>query len=225
MKIRKIISQLTGKYKHLKKDGKFPHEWYGNTYGGFYVHPHLLNKESIVYSFGIGEDISFDLAIAEKHQCPVHCFDPTPKSIRWIKQQSLPTSIQFQEYGIASHSGMVDFYLPQNPDHVSGSLIQQKNIDTKQKVTVQMKSLKDIMTELNHTFIDVLKMDIEGSEYEVLEDIIQQDIAIHQILVEFHDRFFPNPQKSIHTVRMLRNAGYELFAVSDSMEEVSFIRL
>lgn len=37
--------------------------WYGNGYGGFYVNPDLLNSSSIVYSIGIGEDISFDLDV------------------------------------------------------------------------------------------------------------------------------------------------------------------
>jgi hypothetical protein len=44
-------------------------EWYGNSYGGFYVYPEVLDKESIIYSFGISEDISFDLAFINKHNC------------------------------------------------------------------------------------------------------------------------------------------------------------
>jgi len=34
---------------------------------------------AVVYSLGIGEDISFDLALIEKYGARVHAFDPTPK--------------------------------------------------------------------------------------------------------------------------------------------------
>jgi hypothetical protein len=72
---------LTGRISPLKKEVQFSTKWNGNTYGGFYVHPDALSKNSIVYSFGIGEDISFDKAIIENHKCHVFAFDPTPKSI------------------------------------------------------------------------------------------------------------------------------------------------
>ena len=38
-----------------------------------------------------------------------------------------------------------------------------------------MKSLADIANELGHSHIDVLKMDIEGSEYEVIENILESE--------------------------------------------------
>jgi FkbM family methyltransferase len=41
-----------------------------------------------------------------------------------------------------------------------------------------MKTLKDIMNELGHEHIDVLKMDIEGSEYDVLENILNENISV-----------------------------------------------
>lgn len=45
------------------------------------------------------------------------------------------------------------------------------------------------MSDLHHQQIDLLKLDIEGSEYRVLDEILESQIPIHQIVVEFHDRF------------------------------------
>ena len=39
--------------------------------------------------------------------------------------------------------------------------------------------------------IDILKMDIEGAEYDVIDDIINSPVPIAQVLIEFHHRF-PN---------------------------------
>lgn len=224
-KIRPLVLKLIRKFHHIKKNVKLNHTWYGNTYGGFYICPDLLDQNSIVYSFGIGEDISFDKAVIQNHNCQVFGFDPTPKSISWIKGQNLPKEFHFYEFGISDKSGNVDFYLPINPEYVSGSVISQKNVDTMKKVSVEMKCLEEIMTEMGHSHIDVLKMDIEGSEYDVIENILNAKISITQILIEFHDRFFENGNlKSKQAISSFKRNGYEIFAISDSFEEISFIK-
>lgn len=37
-------------------------------------------KKSVMLSFGCGEDISFDIAMAKMHRMTVHLFDPTPRA-------------------------------------------------------------------------------------------------------------------------------------------------
>ncbi|MFZ5940128.1 MAG: FkbM family methyltransferase [Bacteroidota bacterium] len=200
------------------------HSWYGNKHAGFFICPDLLDSHSVVYSFGIGEDISFDQAVIENHGCTVCGFDPTPKSVNWINGLSPDNNFRFFDFGISEKSGPVEFFLPKNPDHVSGSLLAQSNVDTMRKVRVEMKSLPDIMTQLGHDHIDVLKMDIEGAEYGVLAHILKQKLRIGQILVEFHDRFFDKGTRlSEKTIKALEKNGYRIFAVSGTKEEVSFI--
>ncbi|HEX7718479.1 MAG TPA: hypothetical protein VF389_01635, partial [Woeseiaceae bacterium] len=46
--------------------------------GGWWFHPDTLHIDSIVYSFGIGEDVEFDLFLIERFGLVVHAFDPTP---------------------------------------------------------------------------------------------------------------------------------------------------
>lgn len=223
-KLKKIILTLLGRINHLRKTVNCNHLWYGSLYGGFYLCPDLLNEDSIVYSFGIGEDISFDKALIEKHNCCVFGFDPTPKSMSWVNNQSLPQRFYFNAYGIANKSGFTDFYLPKNPEHVSGSIMIQNNINTDDKITVEMKSIQDIINELGHSKIDVLKMDIEGAEYDIIENLLDAKIQIDQIIIEFHDRLFKDGRsKTINAISILERQGYKIFAVSDTMEEVSFI--
>ena len=120
-KLRRTIRLISGQYRHFKKSVNVNKKWFGNNYGGFYVCPDFMHKTSIIYSIGIGEDLSFDLAIIETFNCQVFGFDPTPKSINWVKmQQNLPSEFNFFDYGIAHKSGMIDFYLPKNIEHVSG---------------------------------------------------------------------------------------------------------
>lgn len=232
-KYKKIFLRKKGKYNlqksgsvnHLKKGIKCKYKWYGNFYGGFYACPTLLNKNSIIYSFGIGEDISFSRSIIKQFQCTIFGFDPTPKSINWIKNQDLPNGFNFYNFGIGNTTEIIKFFLPKNKVHVSGSLIKHTNVDTDDFIKVQIKSLKDISKELNHTKIDILKMDIEGSEYDVVNNILNSDILIDQFLIEFHDRFYKNgKEKTISIIDTFKEKGYEIFAISDTFDEVSFIR-
>lgn len=225
-KLKQKIKVLTGRTSVMPIEVLCNHKWYGNTYGGFNANPDSLGEDSIVYSFGIGEDISFDKSIIENHKCHVFAFDPTPKSISWVKNQSLPPNFRFFNYGIDSKTGFVNFNLPKNKNHVSGSIINHRNVDENDVVSVPVKCLTEIATDLGHDRIDLLKMDIEGSEYEVIESILSSPIQINQVLLELHERFFVDGKaKTAKLLKTLKDSGYALFAVSDSMEELSFIKL
>lgn len=224
-RLKQEIKIARGKLHPIRKEVSIKHKWYGNDYGGFYVHQEILNNQSIVYSFGIGEDISFDKAMAEQHGCQIFAFDPTPKSVNWVNNQQLPSRFSFFDYGIDVKTGTVNFNLPKNKTYVSGSIVMHNSLDQHNTISVPMKSFSDITDELGHKRINLLKMDIEGSEYHIIESILSSGIEIDQLLLELHERFFTDGQEQ--TKRLLKSLsehGYVIFAVSDSFEEVSFIK-
>jgi glutamine amidotransferase PdxT len=73
------------------------------------------------------------------------------------------------------------------------------------------KKVSSLMNEFGHAHLDILKIDIEGFEYGVIEDIFENDLSISQICVEFHHFFdnipFAQTRKAIKT---LKNRGYDL---------------
>jgi FkbM family methyltransferase len=72
-------------------------------------------------------------------------------------------------------------------------------------------SLNDIRNQYNLEKIDILKIDIEGSEYEILESMDHKDFdGIDQITIEFHD--FLDPSISSRTkdiVEKIEKIGYK----------------
>ncbi|MGQ1785242.1 MULTISPECIES: FkbM family methyltransferase [unclassified Saccharicrinis] len=225
-KLTRLYFLVKGKYKHIKRTTRLPKKWYGSKGGGFYVGHKLLNKHSVVYSFGVGEDISFDKSLIENHECKIFAFDPTPKSIAWCKEQDLPEKFSLYEYGIAPKTGVMQFHLPKNKEYVSGSLVAHDSVSNHDLIDVHMKCFADIVGELGHQKIDLLKMDIEGAEYEVIDGILDADVEINQIAIEFHERFFKEgKQKTIEFIQKMKNNGYHIFGISDIYEEVSFVKM
>jgi FkbM family methyltransferase len=159
----------------------------GSDYGGYFVDSSLIPPDPVVYSLGVGEDISFDLSLIEQYGCTVYAFDPTPKVKNWIESQRLPAHFCFQEIGMADFDGETDFYLPPKPDFISHSMMRARQY-SQDSIRVPVTKLSTAMGRLRHSRIDILKMDIEGAEYAVVNDLIKDHIEVGQILVEFHHR-------------------------------------
>jgi len=158
----------------------------GNKYGRGYFIPGLLKDDNLVYSFGIGEDISFDLGLIKEYKSTIVGFDPTPKSIQWVKDNhEIPKSFSFMEYGLAKDSGSKRFYLPADSTQVSASLT--KNLGGGH-IDCDFLSFEDVLNKLGHTYVDLAKIDIEGEEYNLFQDWLNRGYTppIGQIWVEFH---------------------------------------
>jgi FkbM family methyltransferase len=203
-----------------------PCEFHGNQeYGGWTICPTSLSDKSVVYSFGVGEDLSFDLSLIRRYGLQVFAFDPTPKAIAWVRSRNLPKNLHFIEYGFADFDGVAKFFPPENPRHVSHTILpRERTADL--FIEVEVHRLKTITGMLGHGRIDILKMDIEGAEYAVIEDILRTEgVEIQQILVEFHHRFDNvHISETGEALARLNEYGYRVFHISKNGEEYSFIK-
>ena len=89
----------------MKPQVHVPKAVLGTEYGAHCVSLEPLGPDSIVYSVGLGEDISFDLALIEQTGAQVHGFDPTPRAIAWVKSQELPETFTLHELGLGGKDG------------------------------------------------------------------------------------------------------------------------
>jgi len=175
----------------------------------------------------VGEDISFDRLLIENFNMEIHAFDPSPGSMNWVKQQNLPVGFHFNPFGLAHEDGVITFAEPADPAMKSLRITDQVNDNPTKEIIHQLPvhRLSTILNKLGHNRIDILKMDIEGAEYEVIEDIISSTVPIQQVLIEFHHRFnHIGISRSKEAISRLNEAGYMIFNVSDSGEEISFIK-
>ncbi len=181
----------------------------GSAYGGWTVPSAMLTPGSICYSAGLGEDGSFDQELAKRYRCQVFVFDPTPRSIEYARRELVSVDgIRFEPIGLWSEAASLRFYAPRNPRHVSHSIVNLQR--TEEWFDGPCKSVRALMDELGHDRISLLKLDIEGAEYAVLDTVIRDRIDVGVVCVEFDQ---PMPVKqTVRQVRALRRAGFELVA-------------
>lgn len=198
----------------------------GTGDGAWSFCPDRLVDNAIVYSFGVGRDISFDVALAKQFACEVYLFDPTPLSREWIETQTLPPQIRFSSIGIGAEDGTQEFVLPFG-HKVSFSGLTPSS-DSKASCLAQVQKLSTIAQSKGHHRIHLLKMDIEGMEYDVLQDVVTSGVQVDQILVEFHHRMLnePSPWKRTEaSIDLLESNGFRLFHVSSRGLEYSFSKI
>jgi FkbM family methyltransferase len=219
---RAISSWLRGEGVFYLRQVHCPIEWHGTEKHGWAISPKGISRDSIVYSFGVGDDVSFDFSMIEKYGVCVHAFDPAPQAAQWLGRQTLPERFKFHEVGVSNRDGSVELFSPVGRskchtvvERVPGQMPLQR---------VPARRVATIMQELGHARIDILKMDVEGAEYEVIEDLIRSRVPIGQLLVEFHHRFpTVGTRKTKDAIRLLKRHGFRIFWVSPKCREFALI--
>ena len=194
----------------------------GEGPGSWAVWPDGLGRSSVLYSFGVGRDISFERAMIGRYGLTVHAFDPTPLALTWAKSQELPPNFHLHELGIAPYDGMARFQPPTKLKFESFSMVRTSGLG--RAIDAPVRRFRSLTGMLGHNRVDVLKMDIEGAEYEVLTDILESRIPVGQILVEFHHRWKEvGAGRTRDAIAALDAAGYVVAAVSSAGTEYTFV--
>jgi FkbM family methyltransferase len=197
----------------------------GSGDGVWCVCPDLIKPDSVVYSIGVGTDISFDKALSEEFGVEVHGFDPTPVCREWIATQENLPWFHFHPYGLADYDGVAEFALPVT---FKVSFTMLTDVPSSTGARGEVCRLSTILERLGHDRVHLLKLDIEGAEYAVIPEIARLAPRIDQLLIEFHTRFFEGTTGAHRTraaLDALKNAGFGLFNVSPRGLEYSFVRV
>ena len=180
LKKRKLIKKFTKENLDQLDDQKII------NVGNYLIKENILNSKSIIYSFGIGENLGFEKKIADTFKCSVYCFDPTSLAKNFMEKEKYnKTSIIFQPYGIWNVDGKIKFfYQDENNLNNSGGSITNL-FETNKYDLLECFKLSTLMKKNNHNKVDVVKLDIEGASIEVIHNFMNENINPNQIVVEF----------------------------------------
>lgn len=201
---RVIIDRL-----HYKK--KLGTKLVGEGGGSWVLNADQLKKtKPILFSGGVGHDISFEIAFARNYGGKIFLYDPSETGKNTMNKMGSIHNLEFIQKALG-REGQILLDPPANSDE--GSWTLSTGLDSRHPKSVTFDSVS-IVNEIkikckNATYIDVVKLDIEGSEYDVIEELLKSDICVGQILVEFHDFFSKeHALKTKKTKRLLNDAGF-----------------
>jgi FkbM family methyltransferase len=150
--------------------------------------PHF-SAQSLIVDAGCGSAAELSVYVIQHFGARALGIDPTKKHAPALQQLAEKTQGRFQhlDFGIGAVDGVVTFY---ESMHQSGSIFQDHanvKIRPRRSYEVEMVSLRSLPARIGAQRVDLLKLDLEGGEYEVLRDVAAADLAPYeQIFVEFH---------------------------------------
>ncbi|MFM9839133.1 MAG: FkbM family methyltransferase [Cyclobacteriaceae bacterium] len=153
-----------------------------------------LHKDSIVFDLG-GYEGQWASDIFSKYQCTIYLFEPFKPYCENIRSRfSKNDNLKIFDFGL----GLSDKILKLYSQDDASSVFKQSGVAH----DIEIKKASDFIAKLNTPFINLMKINIEGGEYELLEELIDSGLIakIKNVQVQFHD-FVPNANKRMEQIQ------------------------
>jgi len=141
---------------------------------------HSINKESIILDVGAYKGDWTAGLIAKSEPDKVHLFEPIPNHIDLLEDRfGNVENINIQEYGVGGSTHTTEMAELDNSSSIYS--------ESKETVTVKFKSATEVLEELTRD-VDVMKINVEGSEYEIMFELIRSGMVkkVGTFIIQFH---------------------------------------
>ena len=147
---------------------------------GHHIWPAPLTKDSVVVDAGAHRG-EFSAEIIRRFGCQCHLIEANPEL---AKNLTVAGAASITAAALGACDGRGTLHVSENLE--AAGLFETGPVAT--SVEVETISLATLMRRLGITKIDILKLDIEGAEFDLIASTPDQILQrINQITVEFHD--------------------------------------
>ena len=133
-----------------------------NTLASHSFLPHLIKPQATIVDLGATRGEFFREFTSRFSVARYIAVEPNSKLTDWAKNN---TTIELRNYALTRTDGPVTFCVDENPE---ASHVASAGETTGNQITVEGLSFTSIVSELRIDQIDLLKMDIEGSEIDLI---------------------------------------------------------
>jgi len=153
--------------------------------GGYLIERESVKNVNSLISMGISTDWSFEKDFFDINKVPINAYDHTVNNSFWFRyiRRSIINFFTFR-CGFKKLSSNIFLYMDYK------SFFQHDRLHYKRKIGLKSKNettLTDCLKEDNMNAPFFLKIDIEGGEYRILEQLISSSKEINGLAIEFHD--------------------------------------
>jgi FkbM family methyltransferase len=188
-----------------------------HTFPPNYIYLDVFDKESHIIDIGCGFKAEFSCHLIEKYGLKAFGVDPTRKHKEFLQKIESKYKGNFKHVEVAISKSNTELTFYETQENESGSLLSDhQNIlhDTVVSYPVVSKNIQSLLADLGISHADLLKIDIEGAEYELLENFTPETFQkVGQIFIEFHHHAFKKYHRK-HTkriVKRIKRSGFSSF--------------
>lgn len=158
-------------------------------YESFFAKNKLIDNLDVVIDVGANVGLFTEYCL-QKGASKVYSVEINDKAIDTFKQiHGSRENVKLITKGLSAESGEIEVYLDPENSLVS-SVIQTHTSGLSISKKVQMISLKELLDSENIQHVNLLKIDVEGAEYDIFKSIDSEILSkVDYILMEFHDNF------------------------------------
>ncbi len=192
----------------------------GSKPGGWMIPSGLLGPSWLCYCGGIGGDISFDFELIRRYDATVRAFDPVGYFVEdAIEKAAGEPRFTARQAALATCDGPLRM---QVTHELTGRSVSAADLyDSKTYVELPGRSLASLMAELGDAHIDLLKLDLEGAEYELVPTLDLRGLGVKVFSTQLHHSGTVSEGRRL--IAHLREEGYELVG-SKSAVKLTFAR-
>lgn len=127
-------------------------------------------------------------------------YEPHPNHIEHLTNLSNEKKFTYINGAIWDKTGLFDFFLSVDIYGDQGSTLcsdKKEKLNLETPVKVQTYDIVDILNKYEKDDYIVLKLDVEGAEYDIIQRLIDTN-NIHKVkeyIIEWHDSFFEGKRK------------------------------
>jgi FkbM family methyltransferase len=175
-------------------------------YGSWVIPAAAIEPSWVCYSVGAGGNVEFDLELIARYGVTVRSFDAVADYVREA-EQSAAGEPRFSAHhaAIAAVDGPVRMQVTHDPQ--SQSVSPAGLYESDRFVELPGRSLRSLMQELGDERIDLLKLDIEGGEYELLPKLDLRSLGVKVFATQLHHTGSVQEARSL--IAGLADQGYE----------------
>ena len=156
-----------------------------NYDGGYVIHRETINLTKKIISCGLSDDWNFEKKFNElNNNCSVIAYDHTVNNDFWLKRfkKDIIHFFLFKKLRLTKIIKIFDYVDYKKFFNNKNKHFQKKIVKNNQKKNEI--SMSEVLQNINDI---ILKVDIEGDEYEILSDITENSQKIVSLIIEFHN--------------------------------------
>jgi FkbM family methyltransferase len=198
-----------------------PIEELGTAYGGWKIPLGSVAEGDICYCIGSGADISFDLELIRRYGATVRAVDPVEAYGKAALQTAAgEPRFSFRQAAVTTEDGPIRMQV--HHEASSRSLSAAGLYDTDQWLEVDGRKIASLMREFGDDHIDLLKVDVEGIEYELVPTLDLAGLGVRVFSIQLHHT--GTVRDAMRLVDGLQAQGFRLVAQRPSVK-LTFVRM